>query len=364
MRALLTDPAVIGKQLFCYYLFKFISMLNTTPPPTTSLFGDLSITDESVATPVARTDGSEFQVRDDVVCHSHTGQANHSNLEEVGHGAELASRSKLEWLQYESIALNDEKAARNDDAVIQTEQWDLYLLRSLNPDYQLSMIGGYTELQEQWNLKRNQKPLICSVLIPTSAHTHLFKVLRKASSTRFARNVYLSFKNYMYHKYGKDRYQIGISLFHSSYGNRRRNELKKLFEEDEHLLDEFIKKLPVGREAVERACGSSFWDWDKGSSLFFWRWPTKFQKEARDGTPIHVTGNLPRYRVAQKWPRDEEVKEKMIDKWMKVIDREYIKHGPAISLTGSFPVPKGDSDIRMVYDASKCGLNDQIWALT
>ena len=97
--------------------------------------------------------------------------------------------------------------------------------------------------------------------------------------------------------------------------------------------------------------------------MFFWRWHTKFQKGARDGTPICATGNLPRYRVAQKWPRDKEVKERMIDKWMVVIDQEYIKPGPAISLTGSFPVLKGDSDIHMVYNASKCGLNDQIWAL-
>jgi hypothetical protein len=31
-------------------------------------------------------------------------------------------------------------------------------------------------------------------------------------------------------------------------------------------------------------------------------------------------------------------------------------------LTGSFPVPKGQDDLRMVYDASKCGLNSQLWA--
>ena len=62
------------------------------------------------------------QVRDDVLCHSQTGQANHSNLEEVRLRSDVASQSKLEWLQYKSAALNDEKAARNDDAMIQTKQ--------------------------------------------------------------------------------------------------------------------------------------------------------------------------------------------------------------------------------------------------
>ena len=33
-----------------------------------------------------------------------------------------------------------------------------------------------------------------------------------------------------------------------------------------------------------------------------------------------------------------------------------------VSLTGCFAVPKGEDDIRMVYDATKCGLNEHIWA--
>ena len=31
------------------------------------------------------------------------------------------------------------------------------------------------------------------------------------------------------------------------------------------------------------------------------------------------------------------------------------------SLTGFFAVPKGEDDIRIVYDASVCGLNDALW---
>lgn len=52
----------------------------------------------------------------------------------------------------------------------------------------------------------------------------------------------------------------------------------------------------------------------------------------------------------------------MEDKILKVIRRGYISQGKVTSLTGFFPVPKGDSDIRLVYDATKCGLNSTLWA--
>ena len=33
-----------------------------------------------------------------------------------------------------------------------------------------------------------------------------------------------------------------------------------------------------------------------------------------------------------------------------------------LSLTGYFSIPKGEGDICMVYDATKCKLNDALWA--
>ena len=52
----------------------------------------------------------------------------------------------------------------------------------------------------------------------------------------------------------------------------------------------------------------------------------------------------------------------MAKKLLKVQDRKYVKPGYVSSLTGYFCVPKGLDDIRMVYDATKCGLNDSVWA--
>ena len=95
--------------------------------------------------------------------------------------------------------------------------------------------------------------------------------------------------------------------------------------------------------------------------LFFWRWPEAIRHLARDGMPTYIKGELPKYRVPQPKPRDPEDKEMVAGKVGNVYDKGYVGPGLVISLTSYFYVPKGIGDIRMVYDATKCGLNDVIW---
>ena len=268
----------------------------------------------------------------------------------------------LEWMKEdENEKLNDEKAARNDDAAIETDQWNWYLIRSYNPTFQLNMLSRTLDINETWKLRRNTQPKICFTSTPSKQHIHLFDELRKLCSIRFMRNVFRSFSSYMHLKYTKALYIKATCIYQTKKGNKRSNQLRKLFN-SQYLGSEFVQDFCVGSEAVRRACGSTFWDWDQGSSLFFWRWPIPFTEEARDGTKIFINGKLPRYKLGQRWPKDPIMANKMKDKWIKVIEREYIKFGAVTSLTGSFPVPKGEDDLRMVYDASKCGLNSQLWA--
>lgn len=51
----------------------------------------------------------------------------------------------------------------------------------------------------------------------------------------------------------------------------------------------------------------------------------------------------------------------MQEKLQLVRDRRYVVGGSVESLTSFFAVPKGDDDIRMVYDGTKSGLNASIW---
>ena len=62
------------------------------------------------------------------------------------------------------------------------------------------------------------------------------------------------------------------------------------------------------------------------------------------------------------WPSDAVHRSKMEEKLGKVRQRGYVLPGEVQSLTGFFAVPKGDDDIRIVYDATACGLNEALWA--
>ena len=259
----------------------------------------------------------------------------------------------LEWLKEEEEAiLNDEKAARDDDVEIQTQQWDQYLMRSFNS-------GLHDCLLQLTPVCR--KPMVCTGQL-TTAHDRLFTHLRWLSLRRFRRNVYQSFLNYMQRKY-KEKWGTLRDLYNQLRNTSRGKLTRRLTRIVGKVSGtDFLRDLDNGREAVERALHSSFWDWDQGSSLFFWRWPSHVQPEARDGVRVFITGKLPRYKVSQRWPHNPTHREAMIKKWLKVIGRGYVKQGGVSSLTGSFAVPKGESDIRMVYDATKCGLNSELWA--
>ena len=52
------------------------------------------------------------------------------------------------------------------------------------------------------------------------------------------------------------------------------------------------------------------------------------------------------------------MRERVLNKVNSMQSRGYINVGGVKSITGFFDVPKGDDDIRMVYNATKCGLNE------
>ena len=61
--------------------------------------------------------------------------------------------------------------------------------------------------------------------------------------------------------------------------------------------------------------------------------------------------------------KDLGIFELMVEKIAKVKRRNYIgKCGSFVTLSNYFPVPKGENDIRMVYDLTASGLNAALWA--
>lgn len=109
---------------------------------------------------------------------------------------------------------------------------------------------------------------------------------------------------------------------------------------------------------------ADFWDWCQGSRLFFWRWPVPQRHWARDGLPIFVSGPLPAYRVQQKEEKTQNTREVVAKKLNKFLLRDYLSSGTVHSLVSYFTVPKGEDDVRVIFDGTKSGLNNALWAPT
>ena len=221
------------------------------------------------------------------------------------------------------LADKDAKAVKSDDAAIDEDFWNRKAV-TLPSEWG----GRRRELAlESWGL------VVTGLFLP-EVHNPIFNLLRDVMSTRFCINVASSFRRY----------------------------LKATYSSIDKVDSELAKDLVAGRDAISRAAGSTFWDWSAGSYPFFWRWQSEIMSDMRDGTKLFRSGPWPRYLKAQKMPRDEAVSDRIKGKINKVRDRGYISAGPVLSLTSYFHVPKGESDIRIVYDLTACGLNEVLWA--
>ena len=108
---------------------------------------------------------------------------------------------------------------------------------------------------------------------------------------------------------------------------------------------------------------STWWEWSRGSSLFFWRWNgTEQVRAARDGMEIFVGSTLPQGRKSKSKMRfTPSAIELVAGKLDVMLHRSYLEEGFVESKVHFFGVPKGDDDIRVVFDGTSSGLNDALW---
>eukprot|EP00956_Cyclotella_meneghiniana_P033673 scaffold98222_cov35-Cyclotella_meneghiniana.AAC.2 len=114
-------------------------------------------------------------------------------------------------------------------------------------------------------------------------------------------------------------------------------------------------------DCITRSSNSTFWDWDDGSRLFFWRWE-QWWKSARDGEILFHECDPPRW-MGRNLPAPSPHYETLLRKKEgKLVHRRYLEFGFVDSIVPRFGVPKGDDDIRLVWDATRCGANETLWA--
>lgn len=262
----------------------------------------------------------------DIIKEKNRGEAEQSTMEELE--KELIKREKerqIANLTTQGVSEMSRLRAKNDDAGAAVENWNRRIIAGLSDQ------GSYDPV----------------------THDRALDALRKFQLIYFRNNnrgVMGSFRRFMTMKYGADWLL----------------ELKKMKRHTRHQsqsLGEMRRDYEVGMDAVARAINGSFWDWDDGSTVMFWRWPQEVQGELRDGIKVWFREKeLPSYWGHQRWPENDTERAKLKEKLLKVVRKNYIVPGHVKSLTGFFAVPKGLNDIRIVYDASKSGLNEAIWS--
>ena len=129
------------------------------------------------------------------------------------------------------------------------------------------------------------------------------------------------------------------------------------------IADSLMRDVSCGIRALNQVMTSEWWDWKGGSSVFFWRWNGTEQRVAsRDGIPIFVAAPLPNRRRQKGISLDSAQKPLVAAKLEGMRSRDYLEIGHVTNTVHYFAVPKGDDDIRVVFDGTSSGLNETLWA--
>jgi hypothetical protein len=110
---------------------------------------------------------------------------------------------------------------------------------------------------------------------------------------------------------------------------------------------------------------ANWFEYLSGSRLHYYRFPIRYRRAARDGEEIRFETEGPSTKQRQPEISDPAVREVVRSKIKKVIRRRYMVSTTEEflkSLIKYFNVPKGEKDVRIVYDATASGLNNAVWA--
>jgi hypothetical protein len=237
--------------------------------------------------------------------------------------------------------MRERKATKSDDPAVPMSLWEEHLIK---------------DGTRAWMRKDERKNL-----------TAACDTLRKLMLYRWKGKVLSSFRIWLNRKYADELDPIGKRW---GPGVRFKNN-KYVWNDGQTSKDDYVKRwnarvltapeaLMAGMDCIEISYKTSWWEWEDGSRPFHWWWPEEYQERIRDGIKVHFRTPPPQYVVLQR-DVDPKVKEKVVEKLQQVRMRWYITERYMVSLTSFFAVPKGDNDIRIIYDGSIGGLHDAIW---
>ena len=181
---------------------------------------------------------------------------------------------------------------------------------------------------------------------------------RRLLMTKLYRSLFCEFLTFV-----KTKYRNCHRLLQRSFQTIRGGTFHQLDPTDDVV--EFTKDRLAGIHVLHCFCQSSFLAWEGGSALIFWRWPPSLQVIARDGFIPFIHGNLHRNKRKQR-PIIADLRPLFFSKLKKFISKDYISPrslvNPIYSKVDYFPVPKGEEDLRPVFNGTSCGFNGCVFA--
>ena len=159
------------------------------------------------------------------------------------------------------------KATKSDDAEVNERQWDEWSVDSFasvgEESAKVCVAGTYS----------------------SKLHGRFFRGLRSLALRWYRKRILRSFLSYLNDQYGGggsyyetiplNGRSVTISLpnwIRSRYQMKAVDRSRKRRPRLAASSKELCKDLLVGREAVWRASQSSWWNWECGSTIYFWRW--------------------------------------------------------------------------------------------
>ena len=129
---------------------------------------------------------------------------------------------------------------------------------------------------------------------------------------------------------------------------------------------EFFADVRAGTRAIFCYSTSDYFTWTSGSTLHFWRWAPGWRKFARDGFEPFQKAPFPKYKRPPPRLISLDQRPLFFSKLIKFIQRRYIfrqfNTASVQSYVDYFAVPKGEDDLRPVFNGTSCGLNEALWS--
>ena len=120
-------------------------------------------------------------------------------------------------------------------------------------------------------------------------------------------------------------------------------------------------------DCLRRVAACTYWDWTRGSRIFFWKIPDKWRKDFRDGVPFWRLSEPPKGYMRNHPSPSREAELATRVKILKLRYQGFLEKGYVSLVVPRFATVKLVVDgvvkeIRVVWDCSANGHNDSLWA--